>query len=145
MKKRIIFTVLTIMIVVGVWGAFNREKATQMVVDLGMWMTSSMKHRNPGKEQPKFKMNSNDLSVEFERSEPLATKKFIDQVVLVDGEVSAMHGVNVSLTNISCNIDSTEINKIKELKVGTKVKVQGLVVGYNNLLGEVNLAECTLK
>jgi hypothetical protein len=145
MKKKIIYSILAIIVVVVIWVAFNREKATQMVVDLGMAMTSSVKHRNPSSEKAKFEMTAEAFSKAFKDNAVEANKLYINQAVLIEGDITTVAGVTVTLNNIACNIDSTEVGKIKDLKVGSKVKIQGLVVGYNDLMEEIALAQCTIK
>ncbi len=116
-----------------------------MVVDLGMAMTSSVKHRNPSTEKAKFEMTADAFSKAFKDNAVEANKQYINQAVLIEGDITNISGVTVSLNNIACNIDSTEAGKMKDLKVGLKVKVQGLVVGYNDLMEEIALAQCTIK
>jgi len=145
MKKKIIYVILAILIVAGILVAFNKEKATQLVVDFGMALTSSMKHRNPATEKAKFEVTADGLSKEFKDNATAANKKYINQAVLLEGNVSAISGVTISLNNIACNIDSAEVAKMKDIHVGAKLKVQGLVVGYNDLMDEVSLAQCTIK
>lgn len=145
MKKKIIYGILAIVVVVGIWVALNREKATQMVVDLGMAMTSSVKHRNPSEEKAKFEMTVDAFSKAFKDNAVEANKTYINQAVLLEGDITTISGVTVTLNNVACNIDSTEVGKIKDLKVGSKVKIQGLVVGYNDLMEEIALAQCTIK
>jgi hypothetical protein len=145
MKKKIIYSILAIVVVAVIWVAFNREKATQMVVDLGMALTSSVKHRNPSSEKAKFEMTAEAFSKAFKDNAVEANKQYINQAVLIEGDITTIAGVTVTLNNIACNIDSTEVGKIKDLKVGSKVKIQGLVVGYNDLMEEIALAQCTIK
>lgn len=145
MKKKILLSLGAIILIFAVWAVFNQEKFTQMVVDFGMAMTSSVKHRNPADEKAKFEATATDFSNAFKTNAAEATTKYINQTVLLDGEISAISGITVSLGNIACNIDSTQVNKIKDLTVGAKVKLQGLVVGYNDLMEEVSLAQCSIK
>jgi hypothetical protein len=145
MKKKIIYGLLTVVLIVGIWAAFNREKATQMVVDLGMALTSSMKHRNPAAEKAKFALTADAFAKEFKDNAATANTKYINQAVLLEGSVTAISGVTVSLNNVACNVDSSQLTKLKEAKVGNKIKIQGLVVGYNDLMDEVDLAQCTFK
>ena len=145
MKKKIIYAILAVIVLVGIWVAFNREKATQMVVDLGMAMTSSMKHRDPSTEKAKFELTADAFAKEVKDNATEANKKYINQAVLLEGDVTAVSGVTISLGSAACNMDSTQLAKVKDVKVGTKIKVQGLVVGYNDLMEEISLAQCTIK
>ena len=145
MKKKILLSLAAIIVIFAIWAALNREKFTQAVVDLGMALTSSVKHRNPSAEKAKFTLTADAFSKEYKDNAVEAAKKYINQAVLLDGTITTISGVTVSLNNIACNIDSSEVAKIKDLKVGGKIKVQGLVVGYNDLMEEISLAQCTLK
>ena len=145
MKKKILIGIAALVLIVGIWAAFNQEKFTQGVVDLGMALTSSMKHRDPSTEKAKFEMTTDEFAKAFKDNAGDATKKYINQAVLLVGAITTISGVTVSFNNIACNIDSAEVAKLKDLKPGSKIKLQGLVVGYNDLMEEVDLAQCRIK
>lgn len=145
MKKKIFISLGALVIASAIWAALNREQFTQGVVDLGMALTSSIKHRNPSTEKAKFEVTADVFAKAFKDNATEATKLYINQAVLLEGEVTNISGVTISLNNIACNMNSAEVVKLKDLKVGSKIKLQGLVVGYNDLLEEVSLAQCTLK
>ena len=92
-----------------------------------------------------FKNSAFTFSKAFKDNAVEANKQYINQAVLLEGDITTISGVTVTLNNVACNIDSTEVGKIKDLKVGSKVKIQGLVVGYNDLMEEIALAQCTIK
>jgi hypothetical protein len=145
MKKKILIGIAVVIVAVGIWFAFNQEKATQMIVDLGMAMTSSVKHRDAASEKAKFEMTADDFSKAFKDNAVTANTTYINQAVLLEGSVTTVSGVTVTLNNIACNIDSSDTEKVKMLKPGDKVKIQGLVVGYNDLMEEIALAQCKIK
>jgi hypothetical protein len=145
MKKKILLSLAAIVIIFAIWALLNREKFTQSVVDLGMALTSSVKHRDPSSEKAKFEVAAAAFSKEYKDNAAEAAKKYINQTVLLEGNISTISGVTVSFEGIACNIDSTQVGKIKDLAVGSKVKIQGLVVGYNDLMEEVSMAQCTIK
>jgi len=145
MKKKILLSLAAIIVVFAIWAALNREKFTQAVVDLGMALTSSVKHRDPSAEKAKFELTTDDFSKAYKDNATEAAKKYINQAVLLEGAVTNVSGVTVTFNNIACNIDSSEVAKLKDIKVGSKIKLQGLVVGYNDLMEEIDLAQCRLK
>ena len=144
MKKKILISIAAIIIVAGIWAAFNREKFTQSVVDLGMALTSSIKHRNPATEKAKFEMSTDQFAKAFKENAGEATKKYINQAILLEGTITAISGVTISFNNIACNIDSAEVTKLKDLKTGSTIKLQGLLVGYNDLMDEVVYLPCCI-
>ncbi len=145
MKKKILIGIAVVVVVAGIWFAFNQEKATQMIVDFGMAMTSSVKHRDAATEKAKYEMTADNFSKAFKDNAATANTTYINQAVLLEGTVSSVSGVTVTLNNIACNIDSSDLEKVKILKQGDKIKIQGLVVGYNDLMEEIALAQCKIK
>ena len=145
MKKKILYTLLAVVILAAILFAFNQEKATQMVVDFGMALTSSVKHRDPSTEKAKFELTTEAFTKAFKDNAVDANKLYINQTILLTGAVTNISGVTVSLNNIACNIDSSEVIKLKGITIGSTLKVQGLVVGYNDLMEEIALAQCTIK
>ena len=145
MKKKIIYAILAVIVLVGIWVALNPQRALQTVVDFGMWATSWKKARNPSAEKATFELTADAFAKEFKDNAAEANKKYINQAVLLEGDVTAVSGVTLSLGSVACNMDSTQIAKVKDVKVGSKIKVQGLVVGYNDLMDEISLAQCTIK
>lgn len=129
-KKKIILLILAMGVFAGAWAT---------------WYVFFKPHRNVGAEKAKYEVTATTLSGEFKTDTAVALKKYINQAVLIQGKVTNIEGITVSLNNIACNIDSTDIIKIKAIKTGDDVKIQGLLVGYNDLMEEVNIAECVLK
>lgn len=84
-----------------------------MVVDLGMSMTYSIKHRDPSSEKAKLELTAESLSKEFKVNPTQANARFINQVELIEGIVTEITGVTVSMNNIACDIDSSNIGKIQ--------------------------------
>lgn len=140
-KKTIIISAVVIIAAIGVFAYFNFGK----IMDLGMKLTASMKHRDPSKEKAAFTLSADDLYGAYKANAEDAKKKYLNQAILVEGSVSNIQDNNISINNVACNVDSTEISRIKEIKVGDKVKLQGVVVGYNELMDEIDLSQCTFK
>lgn len=113
-------------------------------MDLGMALTSGAKHRNAATEQPAFTVSAQQLTDEFGK-DTTAFKKYADKAVLINGPVTAVDGLHVSLGTVVCNMDSTQAAKAAGTTAGTEVKIQGRVVNYNDMLGEINLDQCVFK
>ena len=140
-KKKIIITILIVVVV----GAIVVVTNFGFFMDLGMKMTSNMKHRDISKEQAAFTVTSDALAKEFTANKDEAHKKYVNKSILVEGNITNVDGNTVSLDKIACKIDSTEVPKLKDLKTGTKVKLQGLYVGYDDLMDEINISQCVVK
>lgn len=81
------------------WAAFNREKATLAIVDMGMALTSSVKHHNPSTEKAKFELTDEVFSKAFKDNAADANKTYINQAVLIEGDITAVNGVTISVNN----------------------------------------------
>lgn len=130
MKKKIIITFLVAAIIIG--GATA-------------WYVFFKPHRNVGTEKAAFSLSADSLSTAFKTNLNNATATYLNKAVLLEGNITNIEGVTISFNNVACNIDSTELNQLTAHKIGDKIKLQGLVVGYNDLLEETNLAQCVFK
>ena len=113
-------------------------------MDFGMWLTASMKHRDAANEKPAYTLNAQQFSNAF-KSDTSALKTYVDKAVLLNGQVTAIDGIHVSLGNVVCAVDSTQIDKVSKLKTGDSVKIQGRVSTYNDLMDEIDMDQCVLK
>ncbi len=109
------------------------------------WYVFFKPHRNIAKEKASFSLTTDQLSQEFKANTAVATAKYIDKAVLLEGAVTQIEGTTVSFNNVACNIDSAQLAKISSVKTGDKIKLQGQVVGYNDLMEEIGLAQCVFK
>ena len=108
------------------------------------------KHKDVSKETAAYTMAATDLYNAFKSDTATANKKYGGQVVLVSGTIMDIDSTtyHVSLDSNSvvvCAIDSTDIPKIGAHKIGDPVKIQGLIAGYNPLLDDVDVSQCTFK
>jgi hypothetical protein len=130
LKRKIILSAFALAVLFGSWTT---------------WYVFFKPHRNIASEKAAFTLTADQLSKEFKDNTAGATTKYINKAVLLEGSVTEVQGITISFNNIACNIDSTDLAKIATIKVGDKVKLQGLVVGYNDLLDEIGLAQCAFK
>lgn len=69
----------------------------------------------------------------------------LSNTIMVEGAVTGVEGKHVSLGNIICSMDSTNTAKMATVKTGDKVKIQGRLTSYNDLMEEVMLDNCVFK
>lgn len=129
-KTKKIFTVLFLVgLVVGGWA---------------VWYVFYKPHRNVASEKAAYTLSTQALSDAF-KSDTTATGKYIDKAILLEGPVTVMEGTHLSFGNITCNMDSAELDQVKKLSIGQSVKVQGRLTTYNDLMEEILLDQCVLK
>lgn len=109
------------------------------------WITNKLvSHRVAGTETPQFTMGAEELIKAFTNNQQ--TTQYADKSILISGTITLLEDKNVILNqSLVCNIDSTQLEKIKTLKVNETVQIQGRCIGYNDLMGEVTLDGCYIK
>ncbi len=101
-------------------------------------------HRDVSSEKPKFKLTNTALSESF-KTDTSALGRYVDQALLVEGDVTSVEGNHVSLGNIICRMDSANLAEASALKTGDVVKIQGRLTSYNDLMEEVVMDNCVFK
>ena len=68
-------------------------------------------------------------------------KKYLDKTIQVSGKIS---GIDKNLVILDSYI-TTQISPIKkDLSIGNEIVVKGRVIGYDELLEELKLDQCTI-
>lgn len=100
-------------------------------------------HRDIAKEDAAFSLSVKELVKEFEADETKATAKYLDKSVLITGKVTS-----VDLPSKTIVIDEKVfaiMSQTTDVKVGSNTSVQGRLIGFDSLLGEIKLDQSTLK
>lgn len=100
------------------------------------------KHRDIASEKPEVTIKATDLITQFLNDESLATTLFLDKVLEIEGVITSYESNEVVLNeDIQIRFDSVIVNKTQ---VGTKIKVKGRCVGYDELLEMVKIDQATI-
>ena len=111
-----------------------------------VWFVFTEKFSDTSEISPAFTVTALDLIHEFEKNDSLANKKYAEKIMVVNGEVSAVEGVD-STVNIKM-ADSTSgsyvifafqqqhLGQAKQIKLGDKVSIKGSCSGgaYSEIL-----------
>ena len=110
-----------------------------MVGIIWVWYVLTEKYSDTSKIVPANTVTALDLIHEFERNDSLANKKYVEKMMVVNGEVSEVEGVD-STVNIKM-ADSTSGSYVifafqqqdkglaEKIKVGEKVSIKGSCSG----------------
>ncbi len=104
------------------------------------YLTHFYGKKNYQTENPDFVLTDNSLKKDFVSNETSATAKYTNKVVLVSGIVTQISEANVTLDGVNCTMSA----KNATLKVGDKVKIQGRLVGYDSLIEETQMDQCSV-
>lgn len=98
--------------------------------------------RDVQSEQAVFTMKTKEIVAEFTSNESVANKKYLEKPIAIYGIVTSVSGKEVIIDDVGvCNFlleDAT-------IKVGQTLSVKGRVVGYDDLMGGLNLDQCSIN
>ncbi|MFD2892856.1 hypothetical protein ACFS5J_12620 [Flavobacterium chuncheonense] len=100
-------------------------------------------HRDVSSEKPSYVISAVDLENTFLENEEFANKKYLDQTIVINGKVTDVDVVNNIIilegkVSAKCNVPIVNVN------FGTIIKVKGRFIGYDDLLEEYRMDECTV-
>jgi len=100
-------------------------------------------HRDIENEKSEFSLTSLELTNEFSSASSNSEKKYLNKTIEVTGAISELNKNDMTLDNtIICLFNET--SQTSSLSIGSKVKIKGRFIGYDDLLEQVKLDQCTL-
>ena len=98
--------------------------------------------RDLATEDAAFTVTSKDIIAEFAANVPDATKKYSDKAIAVSGIVTAVADSIVTIDNtIICNFKTPDTT----IKNEQAITVKGRLVGFDDLMGELKLDQCSIN
>lgn len=102
-------------------------------------------HRDIASEKESYLVTANSIFSEFQTSEAKANQKYLDKTIEVYGKISSVDPeANSIIIDEKLFVVFKEKIKPEELMVLSNVKVKGRFIGYDDLLGELKMDECSL-
>jgi len=100
-------------------------------------------HRDIETETVAYTIKSNDLVNEFAQNQTAAETKYLNQTLVVTGDISEINTSDLTLNDaIFCSFDIEK--KITNLTTKTNISVKGRCIGYDELLEQVKLDQCSI-
>lgn len=99
-------------------------------------------HRDIEKEVAEFSMNAEEISVLFLENAKATEQKLLNKTVEVSGLISDINTNDITIDDkVFCQFSSgTQTSKNKN----ATIKIKGRVIGYDDLLEQVKLDQCTI-
>lgn len=110
-------------------------------------------HQNIAATPADYQLTVNEIFREFSADETQATLKFSDKVIALSGSVNKVQAHEdgpsyVLLTGngavVNCEISHENSMEISDGNIGEQLTMKGLFVGYDDLLGEIQLKKCSI-
>ncbi|GAA4933643.1 hypothetical protein GCM10023314_02650 [Algibacter agarivorans] len=99
-------------------------------------------HRDIQAEKANFIVTSTSMATEFSINMLEAESKYIDKTIEISGKVSEINNHDLTLDEtIFCQFKE---NIKKSIKLDSKIKIKGRVIGYDDLLEQVKLDQCSI-
>lgn len=93
---------------------------------------------------PKFSISPNDLKQQLSENVEVM-KKFGNSVIVIEGNITSIETANSTTVLIDSAV-RCELDKDCKLKVQEgKIRIKGILAGYDDLFGEVLLVKCQIE
>ncbi|MDA9056360.1 OB-fold putative lipoprotein [Flavobacteriaceae bacterium] len=98
-------------------------------------------HRSISEETVRYTLEAESLFNEFTEDSQQAELKYLDQTIIVSGIVTSINSKSVTISNKIYGQFET-LNS--DLKVNDPIAVKGRCIGYDDLLEEIKLDQCSI-
>ena len=106
------------------------------------YMVNNMGKRDLQSEEAAFTLKAKDFVAEFAAKEADANKKYLEKPVVISGIITSVNNKEVIIDDVVvCVFTAAEAS----LKVGQTLNVKGRVVGFVDLMGSVNMDQCSIN
>lgn len=99
-------------------------------------------HRDIGQETPDFTVSGMQLAAEFVNASEGSEQKYIDRTILVHGQITELNASDLTIDGgVFCQFNDSIT---ADLKFGSPIILKGRCIGFDDLLEQVKLNECTI-
>ena len=100
-------------------------------------------HRNISEEKPSLSIEAEKLIKEFQNNSKENELKYLNNTIQIQGELTGIQEKSLVIeNNIYCEFDETP--SISKTTKGTSITIKGRLIGFDDLLGELKLDQCTV-
>ena len=100
-------------------------------------------HKDYSTMRTDITINSLNFINEFKANSTLATEKYLNQIILVNGNTTDKLTKSVVLDNgIVCTLDSSSLKALRLIQINNEVSIKGRFVGFDDLFEEIRLDHC---
>jgi len=106
------------------------------------YMVNNLGKRDVKSETAAFTLKTKDIIAEFTANADAANKKYLEKPVAISGVVSSVKDKEVIVDGtVNCGFTAADAS----IKNGQSITIKGRVVGYDDLLGELKLDQCSIN
>ena len=101
-------------------------------------------HRDIASEKESFALSVSDLKVDFSNNDSLANAKYLDKVIIIYGKITSLDLPSKNIV-VEESLSATLKEQLSGLKIGDSIQLKGRFIGYDDLLEEFKMDECSIK
>ncbi len=106
------------------------------------YLVNNLGKRDLQSEEAAFTLKTKDILAEFTANETAANKKYLEKPVVISGVITSVNDKEVIIDEVVvCGFTTADAT----LKVGQSVNIKGRVIGYDDLMGGVNMDQCSIN
>ena len=127
-----------------------------LLVSYGCYIVYSMynkPHKIISEQTVDYRLTVDEMIKAYTNDETTANATYIDKVVVLEGTLKSITASESSLSIAilegenglaNCEFSNSDLHLSKSPNPGDKVFIKGLFIGYDDLLGELQLKKCTI-
>lgn len=116
-----------------------------IVVAFGVYKFLYKEHRDIASEDVMYSETPAQVYDAFQKNDSLANSTYLDKTIEIYGKVTNIDLANKTIT-VDEKLSARFTNSIPgTLKPQNPITLKGRVVGYDDLLGEIQMDQCTIK
>jgi len=98
--------------------------------------------RDLNSEEAEYTLTAKEFVAKFVTDEIEANKKYLEKPVAISGIITSINNKEIILDEVVvCMLNAEE----SKLIVGQVILVKGRVIGYDDLMGSVNMDQCSIN
>ena len=100
-------------------------------------------HKDYSTMKADITISSSNFINEFKANSTLATEKYLNQIILVNGNITDKLTKSVLLDKeIVCTLDSSSLKALELIQINNEISIKGRFVGFDDLFEEIRLDHC---
>lgn len=128
MRKKVIIVMVSILVIVFIGYKFMYKS-----------------HRDIATETVTYSIPAKDIYTSFKQNDSLANKKYLDKTIEIYGNIT-----NIDLQSKVITLDEKVLARFTKglpnnLKLKNFIALKGRLVGYDDMLEEIQMEQCTIK
>lgn len=115
-----------------------------IVVAFGVYKYVYQEHRDIASEDADYKATVGEIFTAFTTNDSLANAKYLDKTVALRGKISNID-FDTKIITVDEKLSARFTEKLSEnIKPQDSITLKGRVTGYNDLLEEIEMDQCTI-